>query len=423
LSIAPEVPKLVHGDPGRIRQILINLIGNAIKFTKEGEVIVEVKLLKKTKTYYDLYFSVTDTGIGIPEDKQNLIFNKFTQADGTTTRKFGGTGLGLSISKKLVEMMGGSIHVKSTPNKGSTFYFNIHLKPAKTKLGTKSVMVPDLSGLPVMIIDDNKTNRFILEKILQNWELSPVTCAGGKEGLEKLEEAARAGKPIPIVLLDMQMPGMDGEQVAEAIMARPELKETRIIILTSMGKRGDAARLKKLGCKGYLVKPVKQSQLYNMIVQVMASETTDADSSSQTIITRHTLEEKKRHNLRILLAEDNIINQKLALKILEKKNYFVDMVNNGKEAIEALHSKSYDLVLMDVQMPEIDGLEATQIIRKDANIPKDLPIIAMTANAMKGDREKCLAAGMNDYVSKPFKLDEFYSVIEKWGVRIKRNDN
>ncbi|HHJ51550.1 MAG TPA: response regulator [Caldithrix abyssi] len=422
LSIDPNVPQMVHGDPGRIRQILINLIGNAIKFTKNGEVVVEIKLQHKTDEYYDLFFSVRDTGIGIPEDKQDLIFNKFTQADGTTTRKFGGTGLGLSISKKLVEMMNGKIQVKSKPGKGSTFFFNILLKPAQTKLKATPDKVPDLDGLPVMIIDDNKTNRFILEKILLNWGLEPVSCAGGKEGLKKLEQAAHEGRPIPIVLLDMQMPEMDGEQVAAAIMKNPEIKDTRIIVLTSMGRRGDASRLKELGCKGYLVKPVKQSQLYNMIVNVLASEAAGGSGKSNRIITRHTLEEQKRHNLRILLAEDNLINQKLALKILEKKNYNVDVVNNGKEAIEALHQKKYDLVLMDVQMPEIDGLEATQIIRKDENIPRQLPIIAMTANAMKGDREKCIAAGMNDYVSKPFKLNEFYSVIEKWGTEIKKNE-
>ncbi len=421
LSIDPDIPDNVFGDPGRLRQILINLIGNAIKFTKDGEVVTEVKLIRAENNDIELYFCVRDTGIGIPADKQALIFEKFTQADGTTTRKFGGTGLGLSISRLLVELMGGKIQVESQENKGSKFFFNIRLKRGKPIKKTVIERPEDLDELPVLIIDDNKTNRFILERILESWNFTTYSYEKGSDGILKLHEAHAAGNPIPIVLLDMQMPEMDGEEVAAKILADENLKDTHIIILTSMGKRGDAARLRELGCRGYLVKPVKQSQLYNMIVQVMASPAEQKTEKPKEIITRHTLEEQKRHNLHILLAEDNLINQRLAIKILEKKNYNVDIVDTGLKAIEALKNADYDLVLMDVQMPEMDGLEATKQIRTDKTLRHDIPIIAMTANAMKGDREKCLAAGMDDYVSKPFKLQELYSVIEKWGA--KQEDN
>jgi len=412
LNLDPDVPTEIYADPGRIRQILINLIGNAIKFTQKGEVILSVKLNRIKDDYLDLYFSVSDTGIGIAANKTSLIFEKFTQADGTTTRKFGGTGLGLTISRQFVEMMGGEIGVTSQPGTGSTFYFNLLLKPG-TPVEEKLPLTADLKNLPVMIVDDNATNRYILEKILSNWDFVPHSYSNGKEALVALDVAASTNKPIPLVLLDMQMPGMNGETVARKILKNPNLQDTHIIILTSMGKRGDAKRLSKIGIQGYLTKPIKQSQLYSSITTVMSKSATVAAYESK-LITRYTIEEQQCKDIRILLAEDNPINQRVAVKILEKKSYKIDVVETGAAALQALEANKYNLVLMDVQMPEMDGFTATQKIRESDNHFKDIPIIAMTANAMKGDEEKCIAAGMDDYIAKPFKPQELYEVIGKW---------
>ncbi len=411
LNIEPDVPVNLYADPGRIRQILINLIGNAIKFTSQGEIVLSVKLNGEQNDFADIYFSVRDTGIGIPANKTDLIFEKFTQADGTTTRQFGGTGLGLTISKQLVEMMGGTIGVDSVPGKGSTFHFNLLLKKGN-KPEEETIIAPDLSQLPILIVDDNTTNRFILEQILKNWNLNPISCESGACAIKTLLEAQRTGVPIPVVLLDMQMPGMDGEMVAKKVLSEPALADTNIIILSSMGQRGDAKRLKKIGCKGYLTKPVKQSQLFHMISTVMAKQGTMDDDSP--IATKYSIEEQIKRSRRILLVEDNPINQRVAHKILEKQSYQVTIVNNGLEALDVLQSESFDVILMDVQMPEMDGLTATREIRKKDWPAQKTPIIAMTANAMKGDEDACIEAGMDDYISKPFKPKELYAAIGKW---------
>ena len=269
-------------------------------------------------------------------------------------------------------------------------------------------------------MDDNKTNRFILNQILTNWGFRPEECSNGKAAIDKLKEAVQKKDPFPIVLLDMQMPEMDGEETAKHILSDPEINDTDIIILTSLGQRGDASYLKQLGCKAYLVKPVKQSHLFNTIVNVlqMKKEKAEPDKSEESsepeIITAHTIEEQMRNGVRILLAEDNLINQKVALKILQKRNYSVDVVNNGKEAVKAALRQHYDIILMDVQMPVMDGYEATQKLRAKLSPKEHIPIIAMTAHAMKGDREKCLLAGMDDYISKPIKPDDLYAMLEKW---------
>ncbi len=412
LNIDPEVPVNLYADPGRIRQILINLIGNAIKFTSQGEVVLTVKLNNIQNDFANINFSVHDTGIGIPADKTKLIFEKFTQADGTTTRQYGGTGLGLAISKQLVEMMGGSIAVDSEPGKGSTFYFNLLLKIGNQP-EEKNRIAPDLTHLPILIVDDNATNRFIIERILKNWNLNPISCESGSCAIKILLEAQRKGTPIPVVLMDMQMPEMDGETTSKKILAEPSLAETKIIILTSMGQRGDAKRLKKIGCKGYLTKPIKQSQLFNMISTVMAKQ---AQPNEDTPIeTKYSVEEHKKRSLKILLVEDNQINQRVAVKILEKRNYRVTIANNGLEALDILKTELFDVILMDVQMPEMDGLTATRKIRVQDGPAQKIPIIAMTANAMKGDEEACMEAGMDDYISKPFKPKELFATIEKWG--------
>ena len=412
LNYDSKIPTGIFGDPGRIRQILINLLGNAIKFTQEGEVILTAKLNSIEDDILDIFFSVKDTGIGIPANKTDLIFEKFTQADGSTTRKFGGTGLGLAISRQLVEMMDGNIGVTSIPGKGSTFYCNLKLKKGEFTEDEPKI-VPDLDGLPVLIIDDSSTNRFILEKTLRIWGIQPTSNSSGKQGIQDLYNAARQGEPIPLVLLDMQMPQMDGETVARRILKEPLLKQTRIIILTSMGKRGDAKRLKDIGIKAYLTKPIKQAQLKHAILSVMADQDKE-DSPEKKLVTKYTVAEHHRNDLRILLVEDNPINQRVGQKILEKRAYRVDVVDNGAAAIEALQKDTYSLILMDIQMPVMDGLTATQEIRKLEGELKDIPIIAMTANVMKGDEEECLAAGMDDYISKPFKPNELYEKIAKW---------
>ncbi len=418
--IDPEIPSNVIGDPGRLRQIITNLVGNALKFTHEGEIVLQVNLNSIAEDQLDLLFSVRDTGIGIPKDKQDLIFKEFTQADGSTTRKYGGTGLGLSISRKLSKMMGGNLWVESEEGKGSTFFFNVILKPSKNKRKPKILDLSEIEDLHILIVDDNKTNRFILNQILTNWGFRPEECSNGKAAINKLKEAVQKKDPFPIVLLDMQMPEMDGEETAKRILSDPEINDTDIIILTSLGQRGDASYLKQLGCKAYLVKPVKQSHLFNTIVNVlqMKKEKAEPDKSEESsepeIITAHTIEEQMRNGVRILLAEDNLINQKVALKILQKRNYSVDVVNNGKEAVKAALRQHYDIILMDVQMPVMDGYEATQKLRAKLSPKEHIPIIAMTAHAMKGDREKCLLAGMDDYISKPIKPDDLYAMLEKW---------
>ncbi len=417
--IDPDLPTNVIGDPGRVRQVLTNLLGNAVKFTHKGEIVVESKLLDSFDDTLKIQFSVRDTGIGIPKEKLDLIFKEFTQADGSTTRKYGGTGLGLSISKKLTEMMGGKIWVESEVNKGSTFYFTVTLKPGKKKIAKRLIELEEIHNLRVLIVDDNKTNRFILQQILTNWNFRPEACEGGKEAIVRLKKAKQEGDPFAIVLLDMQMPEWDGEMTAKAIIKEPELKDAKIIILTSLGHRGDASYLKQLGCSAYLVKPVKQSHLFNTIVNVLQQTVEDRPEAAEKeeeekFITSHVIEEQIRQGIRILLAEDNMINQKVARKIIEKKNYALDIVNNGKEAYKAALRQHYDIILMDVQMPVMDGIEATQKIRAKLDGHRHIPIIAMTAHAMKGDREKCLAAGMDDYISKPIKPDDLYAMIEKW---------
>jgi len=417
--IDPEIPSNLIGDPGRLRQILTNLVSNAIKFTHKGEIVVQAKLNKFTSDKVDILFSVRDTGIGIPKSKAKVIFDEFIQADGSTTRKYGGTGLGLSISKKLTEMMGGNIWVESETGKGSTFYFNVVLKPGTIKPRQSLLDIEEIHNLHILIIDDNRTNRFILTQILQNWNFRPVSCDNGHKGIELLKSAQKANDPFPVVLLDMQMPGIDGEETARRILNDPEINGTNIIVLTSLGQRGDVSRLKDLGCKAYLVKPVKQSHLFNTIVNVLQQHKEDTSPCEEQFITAHTIEEQIRNGVRILLAEDNLINQKVATKILEKKNYSVDVVNNGKEALKAALRQHYDIILMDVQMPVMDGFEAAQKLRNKFAGKKHIPIIAMTAHAMKGDKEKCLAAGMDDYISKPIKPDDLYKLLEKWIKKIR----
>ncbi|MDZ7261464.1 MAG: response regulator [candidate division KSB1 bacterium] len=409
--IDPNLPSLLRGDPGRLRQIIINLAGNAIKFTEKGEVVIRAELEKETENQVTVRFSVTDTGIGIPKDRQAMIFESFTQADSSTTRKYGGTGLGLAISKQLVKLMGGQIGVESTPGKGSRFWFTAVFEKQPANRIALPPVAPDITGMRVLAVDDNATNRLILHQALASWGCRPEVIASGTEALERLREAAVSDDPYGLVLIDVQMPEMDGFEVCRLIKADPQLRQVPIIILTSMGARGDAQRCKEIGIEGYLNKPIKQSQLYNAILTVMGY--VEEGKADKKLVTIHTVAESQRR-LHILLAEDNPVNQKVARRILEKAGHTVEVVDNGQLAVAALEQKDYDLVLMDVQMPEMDGFEATRLIRQKEGTQRHTPIIAMTAHALKGDRERCLKAGMDAYISKPIKPQELFQALNKW---------
>lgn len=408
--IHPEVPALLRGDPGRLRQILANLVGNAIKFTQQGEITIRVELVSEDSDSAKIVFRIKDTGIGIPPDRQDQIFGRFTQADGSTTRKYGGTGLGLAISKQLVAMMGGDIGVVSQPGKGSEFWFTAVFGKQRNKDETQYASKLELKDLRVLIVDDNATNRSVIAKILVEFGCLPLGISNGKEAIECLRQSVVKGQPFGLILLDMQMPELDGLQTVQLIRDDPLIKDTKIIILTSIGSRGDATLFEELGCSGYLLKPVRQQELIDAILAVLG----DGKNAKKPFITRHKLVENHVDHCHILLVEDNPINRKLALVLLQKAGYQVDWVENGIQAVQSVTQKDYNLILMDVQMPEMDGFEATQLIRKNEANEKHVPIIAMTAYALKGDREKCLAAGMDDYLAKPIDPEEMLSKIKKW---------
>lgn len=411
-----DVPSLLRGDPGRVRQILINLIGNAIKFTGKGEIVIHILLESEDSTHAHIRFNVSDTGIGIPKDRMDQLFKSFSQADNSTTRKYGGTGLGLSISKKLSEMMGGGIGVESKKGRGSTFWFTAVFE--KQPIGKeKTIKVPeDIQGKHMLIVDDNETNRQVMREQLKSWGCRYGEASCGAEALDRLKEAVSAEDPYEIAIIDMQMPEMDGEELGQQIKQDPGLNNTTLVLMTSMGSRGDAERFVKIGFSAYLTKPVKQSNLYDCLALVSGKNTQPKAAQSSEMITVHALAEKKKHNQRILLVEDNRINQKVALNMLLKFGFHADAVSNGREAITSLQTTPYDLVLMDCQMPEMDGYEATAHIRNAGSqvLDPDVPVIAMTAHAMKGDREKCIEAGMNDYLAKPVNPDHLSDMLKKW---------
>ena len=416
-QIDPVVPSHLRGDPGRLRQIITNLAGNAIKFTHEGEVVITAETESENDDAVVIRFSVRDTGIGIPDDRQAAIFTPFTQVDGSTTRKYGGTGLGLSICKQLTELMGGEIGIESAEGKGSTFWFTL-LFGKRTGVETQnSASLPtiDITTLRILVVDANAANRKLMSTFLKGWGCRFETACDGETSLRLMGEAAAHNDPFSIVILELMMPGMDGLDLARRIKADPLLESTLMIMVKSPGKRGDAAVLKQIGFSGYLTKPIRQSQLYNCIVLVL-ERTHQSLEASSSIITRHTVAECIKHGARILLAEDNIISQKVAQVMLNKLGYKADVVANGKEAVRALELINYDLVLMDCQMPVMNGFEATAMVRDPDSkaLNTAVPIIAMTANAMAGDRDECIEAGMNDYLSKPVKNGELSEVLEKW---------
>ncbi|MBN1850805.1 MAG: response regulator [Deltaproteobacteria bacterium] len=423
--IEPEVPSLVRGDPGRIRQILINLISNAVKFTEKGQIVIRTSLDHETATHTTVRYHVTDTGAGISEEKMERLFKSFSQIDASISRKYGGTGLGLAISKQLAEMMGGGIGVESREGKGSTFWFTTVLEKQKEQNKKEESRLIRLDALRVFIIDDRRTSRRLLRE-----QLSAIGCRfdmaiNGPSAFTRLRNARLDNDPYQIVIINRQLRSMDPEVMGRTIQADPELGNPALVMLTAMGQRGEAGLLQKSGFSGYLSKPIKPSQLYACLLSVAERSFNRSKEPEIPMVTRHTIEEEKRRNIRILLAEDNAVNQRLATRIIEKFGYRIDTVSDGKEAIQALTRTPYDLVLMDVQMPEMDGIEATRIIREFQSkvIDPRLPIIAMTAHAMKGDREKCLEAGMNDYVSKPVNPKELYNAIHKQlSGRLERSD-
>ncbi|HPO16364.1 MAG TPA: response regulator [Candidatus Hydrogenedentes bacterium] len=417
--VEPEVPSLLRGDPGRLRQVLTNLVGNAIKFTAKGEVAIHVELAAETQEDATLQFAVTDTGIGIAAEQAAHLFEAFTQADSSTARKYGGTGLGLAISKQLVEMMDGHIELESELGKGARFSFTCICQKQAHKKEAEFTPTVDIHGMRVLIVDDNATNRLLLQRQLHSWHCRPEEAPDGETALAKLQAAVDEGDPFAIAILDMQMPGKNGETIGRLVRENPLFSDTRLVLMTSVGKRGDAARLQEIGFSAYLTKPVRQSRLFDTLITVAGRATSATERGILPIVTQYSAVETRKQRTRILLAEDNPTNQIVALRILEKLGYRADAVWNGVEALKALETTPYDLVLMDVQMPEMDGLTVTRQIRNPGSAVRNhaVPIIAMTAHAMKGDREECLKAGMDDYVSKPVSPKELADAIERQLVR------
>lgn len=416
-----EVNVRLRGDPGRLRQVLVNLTGNAIKFTENGEVLVRVSQEADMEDKVKLRFTVDDTGIGIPQDRQTAIFERFMQVDSSTTRKYGGTGLGLAISKQLVEMMGGEIGVDSEPGVGSSFWFTAIFQKQPISATADQDMTIGLEGLHILGVDDNATNRMILSRSLENRGCRIDLAASGKEAMGMIRAAALVGDPFQVVILDMQMPVMDGEEVLKAIKEDPLTRPAKIIMLTSMGQRGDANRLETMGCSGYLLKPIRQSQLLEAIVTVANLDPGEMDAGPHHLVTRHTLSENQRQQLRILLAEDNLVNQKLAVIMLAKSGFKVDVVEDGQRAVDAVLNGDYHMVLMDVEMPVVNGLEATRLIRQQEQPGRHTPIVAMTAYTMKGDQERCIEAGMDSYIPKPLNPKEVLRAVEYWAFRQTKN--
>ena len=412
--IQHDVPSLLIGDPGRLRQVVINLVENAIKFTQKGEVLLRISLEEESDVQVTLRFTIKDTGIGIPKDRMNRLFQSFSQVDASTTRKYGGTGLGLAISKNIVEKMGGRISVESEEGKGSTFWFTAVF--ARQPVGRKASpgVFEDIRGRRILVVDDDATNRLFLREQLYSWGCLPHEACSGKEALATLRAAVEAGDPFLVALLDMDMPKMDGATLGREIKEDKDLRPTILMLLSSSGRRGDARRMEEIGFAAYLTKPVKSAQLRDCLAMAIGSKSSTPGAPFVPIITRHSVVEAKKQKVRLLLAEDNITNQKVALKILEKAGYRAEPVFNGQEVLAALEKNPYDLILMDVQMPEMDGFEATGAIRRrEKEKGGHIPVVAMTAHAMKGDRERCLEAGMDDYLSKPIQPKELIEVIER----------
>jgi two-component system, sensor histidine kinase and response regulator len=422
--VRPDVPDMVRGDPGRLRQVLLNLAGNAIKFTAEGEVILRAKLASESEDVVVVRFEVSDTGIGLTAEAQARLFQPFSQADASTTRRYGGTGLGLAICRQLTELMGGEIGVKSEPGEGSTFWFT-----ASFTRGTAAPLVslPErLSGARILVVDDHKLSRTVLQQHLTSWGVQSSLAENGLQAFDLLRTAARQGHNYNVAIVDMQMPGMDGLALAQLIRGEPGLASTSLILLSSTAMPGQARQAEAAGFSAFLTKPVRQSALYDCLATVLAVPASPAShrrssgafrriSGPARLITEHQLAEARAaRRARILVAEDNEVNQQVAVGMLEAMGHRVDVVSDGKEAVTAVGKTAYDLIFMDCQMPGMDGFEATAAIRRQATDGPRVPIVAMTANAMQGDRERCLVAGMDDYLSKPVSRERLQDVVDRW---------
>lgn len=422
-QVADDVPAHIQGDCGRLRQVLSNLIGNAVKFTDRGEVFIRVTPLETRDDRGLLSFEVRDTGIGMTQEALGRVFEAFSQADGTTTRRFGGTGLGLAISRQLIDLMGGNITAESTPGSGSAFRFTLPVKILTRPLQPTVAPRTDFTNVRILIVDDNETNRSILNRQVLSWGMRSGCAAGAPEALGMLREASKAGDPFELTILDMMMPGMDGLELARAIKADPAFTSMPLILLTSLSEVLDSESLRQDGISACLTKPVRQSRLHDCIAAAIQPAPAGVAPEAPK---RKVIEEPGGfQGARVLLTEDSLINQMVAREMLERLGCRVETASNGQEAVEALSAGSFDLVFMDCQMPVLDGYEATRIIRKkEEGDPKDLshlaegrrgiPIIAMTAHSMRGDREECLAAGMDDYLSKPFNLDGLAEMLGRW---------
>jgi signal transduction histidine kinase/CheY-like chemotaxis protein len=414
-----EVPEYVVGDVTRLRQILVNLLGNAVKFTQQGEVALDVNLASQEHGQLGLHFAVRDTGIGIPKEKQQLIFDAFTQVDGSTTRRFGGTGLGLTISARLVSAMDGQIWVESEPGKGSTFHFTATLGVAPESLQSPQTNATALEGIRVLVVDDNRTNRRILSDTLRSWGLQPTLAASASEALAEMQRGAEHGQPFQLVLTDVHMPEMDGFELVERIMDASNLTKAFVLMLTSGEHMGDLARCRELGVSAFLTKPVRRAELRAAIVTAITDHGGDSQSTQDLLALagRTAKPTSASSGACILLAEDNAVNQRVARAILEKAGHTVVVALTGQKALSLWEEQHFDLVLMDVQMPDMDGFETTSAIReREKESAAHIPIIAMTAHAMSGDRERCLDAGMDDYISKPIRGPALLDLVTKYAL-------
>ncbi|MEO7209097.1 MAG: response regulator [Steroidobacteraceae bacterium] len=413
--IDPGLPDLVRGDAGRLRQVLLNLGGNAVKFTQKGEVSIECKVAQKDDRGTLIRCEIRDTGMGIPASRVDALFTAFTQVDSSTTRRFGGTGLGLSIVKRLVELMGGEVGVSSEEGVGSTFWFSARLGVAQDAAKTRPAPPIELRGQRIMIVDDNMTNRKVLMGQLSLCGMEAVCASSADEALSLMRLAATGGRPFEVALLDHQMPGCDGATLGKTILAEPALRGARLILLTSSGQRGDGRMFSELGFAGYLLKPVTHRDLTDCLMMVLGTQAEGWRTATQPIVTRHALRSQRQRDVHhILLAEDNVVNQKVACRILEKLGYRVDVAGDGQAAFEAWQSGRYQAILMDCQMPVMDGYETTRKIREHEAGCKHVPIIALTAHAMKGADNECRAAGMDDYVSKPIDREQLQKALNRW---------
>ncbi len=410
--VEPEVPVLLRGDPGRLRQVCLNLVGNSIKFTQEGRVTLRASLDDEDDRHATVRFVVTDTGMGIPADRQQQIFSSFTQGDGSITRKYGGTGLGLAISKQLAELMGGTIGIESAEGRGASFWFTARFEKQPTGRSPMPESLAELAGARVLVVDGRDKNRSLLTALLDGWGCRSAGAPHDEAALDMLQKAFRDGEPYDAALLELDMSTPDCVRLGRWIKENPEIGATRLIAMTSLGMRGDSARIEALGFDAYLTAPLQETELRECLRLVLGR----GEMPQAGLVTRHTISEARRSRVRILLAEDNAVNQLVAVKMLEKMGYRADAVANGHEVLAVAQHIPYDLVLMDCQMPEMDGLEATRHIRdpQSAVLDHQVPIIALTAHAMKSDRDRCLEAGMSDYLSKPVQVTDLAAVLDRW---------